>query len=120
MRLSRVILASVGAMAAAISLAVPALAATDSGSITVSNASSPTTSAGLLSVTVQSTTPLTSLSVSIMSGTTDELDLPFSDFSLASGSTTSGTWTLNSPITTTQLPLGTYTVDASATDSGGD
>jgi hypothetical protein len=119
-RLSRIILASVGAMAATISLAAPALAATDSGSITVSNASSPTTSVGLLSVTVQSTTPLTSLSVSIMSGTTDELDLPFSDFSLASGSTTSGTWTLNSPITTTQLPLGTYTVDASATDSGGD
>jgi hypothetical protein len=120
LRLTRLVLASIGAMAATVTLVTPALAAADSGSITVSNASSPLTSVGLLSVTVQSTTPLTSLSVSIMSGTTDELDLPFSDFSLASGSTTSGTWTLNSPITTTQLPLGTYTVDASATDSGGD
>jgi hypothetical protein len=120
LRLSRLILASVGAVAVTISLVTPALAANASGSITVSGASSPLTSVGLLSVTVQSTTPLTNLSVSIMSGTTEELDLPFSDFSLTSGSTTSGTWTLNSPITTTQLSLGTYTVDASATDSGGD
>jgi hypothetical protein len=98
--------------------AIPAAASADSGTITIGAASSPQSNVGLLSIQASATTPITSISAQVMSGQTDELDV--SDFTLTSGTTTDGTWTVQNAITQQQLALGGYTVDVSATDSGGD
>lgn len=102
----------------AATVAIPATASASTGTITVGTAGSPPTNVGLLSIQVSATTPITSISAQIMSGSTDELDV--SDFTLTAGTTTDGTWTVQNAITEQQLALGGYTVDVSATDAGGD
>lgn len=52
-----------------------------------------------------------------MSGAVDKLDV--SDFALTIGTAIHGVWTVTSPITQAQLPLGTYSVTVDATDQGG-
>lgn len=90
------------------------------GSIVIDAVSSPLTESGLLSIQAEATTAITSLDVNIYSGSTLELNVPASDFALTSGSTEDGIWTVTSPITQAELPLGTYQVTVDATDSGGD
>jgi hypothetical protein len=108
-------LAGVLAMSAAAASAAPA-----TGYIEVETnvPLSPTTNVGLLSVTLASDMPITALTVTIVpdGGGTPVLTLPMSDFSVPAqdGTESYGTWTLTSPITTTELPIGTYGVDVSA------
>lgn len=94
-----------------------------SGIITVISASSPASSVGSLSIELESTTPVvpSSISAQLSAGGTNVLAV--SDFILAAGNNTGGTvttWTVAKPITVTQLPLGTYTIGVSASDTGGD
>jgi hypothetical protein len=87
------------------------------------NGVSPPTNVGLVSVTIAATSPLTSLDVRIYRGDgTVMLDLTLSDFVQPTndGNGQSGTWTVNTPITTGQLALGSYSVYLSAADQGGD
>jgi hypothetical protein len=83
---------------------------------------SSSSSVGSISLPIIASSPLTSLNVSIYNGATDELDLTMSDFVQPAndGNNQWGTWTLVTPITTSQLSLGYYQVQVSATDSGGD
>jgi hypothetical protein len=86
----------------------------------IDSVSSPPGEPGLLSIQVEATSNITSLTVNIDSGTTTQLTIPFTDLSLTSGSAQDGIWTVQSPITTAQLSLGTYQVTVDATDLGGD
>jgi hypothetical protein len=108
------------AAAAATAAVVPAAAATSASPILIDAVNSPSTEPGLLSIQVEATSNITSLTVYINSGSTPELTIPFSDLSLTSGSAQDGIWTVQTPITTSQLSLGTYQVTADATDAGGD
>jgi hypothetical protein len=99
----------------------PATTATASGgSIVIDEVSSPPADVGLLSVTAEATSPITSLAVHLYLGSTDELDLTSSDLALSSGGPTAGTWTVTTPITTGELPVGTYQTTVDASDQGGD
>lgn len=62
------------------------------------------------------------MTVSLYQNGTDVLDLPLSDFVVpgGDGSGVVATWMLKSPITTSQLALGSYDAKVTATDSGGD
>jgi hypothetical protein len=78
---------------------------------------------GSLSIELESTTPIvpTSISAQLSAGGSNVLTV--SDFSLTAGTNTGGTvttWTVATPITVAQLPLGTYTIGVSASDNGGD
>jgi hypothetical protein len=106
-------------LAAAVVPAVAVAAATASP-IVIDSVSSPPDEPGLLSIQVEATSSITSLSVELDSGGTTELTIPFSDLSLTSGGAQDGIWTVQTPITTAQLGLGTYQVSVTATDSGGD
>jgi hypothetical protein len=111
---------SAGAVTAVIAgTAAPARA--QSGSITV-QASSPATSVGRLSVSLTTADgdDISTFTVHILTASgTDVLDLPESYFTLGSGTEAAGTWTISTPITTSQLLLGTYTVTVDAADDGG-
>ncbi len=105
----------------------PAVAASSAapGFINVqpSQSLSPGTNVGLLSVSIASSTPITSLTVSLFASGTDALDLPMSDFTVPAGNGDGNfeTWTLTNPITTSQLTnLGDYSAFVTASDSGGD
>ena len=99
---------------------------------TAPNGVSPSADVGSVSVNIAATSPLTSLTVSVYSGVgafasscsggTDVLDLPLSAFVQPAndGNGQLGTWTLSSPITTSQLSLGNYEVCLTAADQGGD
>jgi hypothetical protein len=109
------------AAAAAVFAGTAAPVQAQSGSITV-QAGSPPTSAGSLSVglTTADGDDISAFTAHILTASgTDVLDLPESDFTLASGTEAAGTWTINTPITTSQLLLGTYTVTIDAADDGG-
>ena len=120
-----------GVLAAAILalLAVPATAASAGvrvitpDYITVDYAASPDSSVGDLSVYVTSTTPITALDVRILGWdtSTDLLDPAVTQTSSTGGTYApyESTWTVTSPITTAQLPLGGYDVTVDATDQGG-
>lgn len=103
-----------------ISLVPAAAAVASSGSIVIDGISSPQSEVGLLSLQAEATSPITSFTVHISSGSTVLLSIPSTDFSMTSGSTTDGIWTVTSPITQTQLALGTYAVTVDAQDSGSD
>jgi hypothetical protein len=110
---------SAGAVTAVIAAAAPVQA--QSGSITV-QASSPATSVGSLSVSLTTADgdDISSFTAHVLTASgTDVLDLPESDFTLGAGTEAAGTWTINTPITTSQLLLGTYTVTVDAADAGG-
>ena len=104
--------------------AIPAVASSDGIAVQQSQSLSPATNVGLLSVTITSSSPLTSLTVSLFTQdtNTDVLDLPMSDFAVPAddGDGNAGTWTLTSPITTSQLALGSYSAQVAATNSGAD
>ena len=110
---------SLGAVAA---LAAEASAATDGSpaisGIIIQSAGSSASSVGLLTITAQATSNITNLTAHLLSGPDDVLDV--SDFTLSSGIPSDGTWTLQTPITQGQLPLGDYSITVDATDSGGD
>jgi hypothetical protein len=94
-----------------------------SGLITVVSASSPASSVGSLSIELESTTPIVPSSISAQLSSGGSNVLTVSDFNLTAGSNTGGTvttWTVATPITVAQLPLGTYTIGVSASDTGGD
>lgn len=102
--------------------ATTAKAATDT--ITVVSAGSPATSVGDLSVVVDSTTPLTALTVHLLNGATDVMD-PAMSATDANAPITGGyqsTYTVTAPIPEgtlpTGLPLGDYTITVDATDAG--
>ena len=111
---------AVVASGAGLAAAGPAGAATGADTVTITSFQSPSGDPGLFSVSVTSTTGLTNLAVTLASASNpDVLSLSFGDFTLASGTSTAGTWTLSSPVTQAELPLGSYTVDITASDSGG-
>jgi hypothetical protein len=117
-----IVFAAVAAVVTIVS--VPGAAGADTSDvITIDGVTSPAANPGLLTIEVNSSTPITSLSAEIEDGSTQLLSLPFTDFELTGGSNTgtnlNSTWTLTSPITQTELPLGSYTVAVSAADSGG-
>jgi hypothetical protein len=114
---STAVVVTTGALATG-ALAVPAALA--AGSITVT-ASSPAGNDGDLQLAFTATTAITSFTAHVLTQHgTDVLDLPESDFTLTSGSTSAGTWTVSTPISTSQLTLGSYNVTVDAQDSGGD
>jgi hypothetical protein len=106
-------------------LATPALAGTSAIApdyITVDTPSSPDSNLGLLSVQVDSTTPITTLALHVLNQSTqaDLLDPAVTqDSGIFEGSYYVSTWTVTTPITMAQLPLGDYSVTADATDQGG-
>jgi hypothetical protein len=100
---------------------LPAVAASaDTGYISVepNSAGSPSSNPGLLSVTLGSDMPITSLTVDIVptGGGTPVLSLPMSDFTvpIENGTGYYGDWVVTSPITTTQLAIGSYSVEVTA------
>ena len=98
-------------------------ASSSSGLITVLSAGSPASSVGSLSVELESTTPVVPSSISAQLSAGGSTVLTVSDFTLTAGSNTGGTtttWTVATPITVSQLPLGSYTIGVSASDTGGD
>ena len=130
----RIVLRLLPALAVAASLAMPsaAHAATASPASatfldvqTAPNGVSPSSDVGLVSVNIAASSELTSLTVSIFVNNCagpDALDLPMSAFvqPVHDGDGQVGTWTLSSPITTSQLSLGDYVVCVTAADKGGD
>jgi hypothetical protein len=74
----------------------------------------------ILSVTADSTTPLTSMTVLLLGSASDEvaLKLPMSE-SASDAATGESTWS-SQPVTTSDLQLGVYNVAVDATDSAGD
>src|ERR1700722_6634380 len=115
-----------GAIAAAVAcLGVPAVASAASGSIIVQSIGSPASDLGDLSVALESTTAVVpaSITATFYPQGSQAAALAVSDFTLANGVNTGGTvttWKVGTPITVSQLPLGTYTVEVQATDTGGD
>jgi hypothetical protein len=100
-------------------------AAQASGEIIVISAGSQPQTAGLLTVMIESSTPVvpSSISASMFATGASSPALTVSDFVLTSGNNTGGTtttWQVSSPITQEQLALGTYTVEVQASDTGGD
>ena len=113
------------ALALIFSVASPAWAATakhdtTGDSISLVSVSSPNNGQGNLSVVLSSSSTVTTATVQIYdsTGTTDMLDPAVTETSGA-GSTGASTWTVTTPITETQLPLGEYLVVVKAVDNGG-
>jgi hypothetical protein len=128
MRSTRYFAVAVAAGALALGLTTAAQATTSqvtTGSIVVESVGSPASSAGSLFVTLKASAPVVASSISVSlygsSGSTPVLTV--SDFTLTSGSNAGGKvtiWTVATPITQTQLPLGRYSAAVIASDSGGD
>jgi hypothetical protein len=103
-----------------------AAAQASSGIISVIQVSSPPDNLGLLSVKLNSTTPVdpSSISAAFYATASSTPAYTATNFVLASGSSNAGggvsTWQVGSPITTSELPLGIYSVTISAADTGGD
>jgi hypothetical protein len=110
------------ALAAAAATAVPAAVAAGSSSspIVIDSVSSPPGEPGLLSIQAEASSKITTLTVTIASDTRPVLTIPFYHLSLTSGTATNGTWTVQTPIDTSELSLGTYQVSVDATDANGD
>lgn len=95
------------------------------GSITVISAGSPAAHAGELSVTIESSSAVVpgSITAELQAPGDSSPALTLTDFTLTSG-TNSGsggttTWTVSSPITQAELPLGSYAISVQAANSGG-
>lgn len=92
--------------------------------ISLTSVSSPNNAQGDLSVDLQSTSAITTVSVHIYdsTGSTDLLDPAVAETSSTPASLSDpgqSTWTVTTPIAQTQLPLGEHLVVVDATDSGG-
>jgi hypothetical protein len=119
LRVTACLAAAAGTLIGCCALVAPAASAStgfiDVESFTVDSA---TGNPGLLSVQIASDMPLTSLTVSVLAAgsTTPALTLPMSDFATSAqdGTGDYGPWTLSSPITTGQLPVGSYNVEVTA------
>jgi hypothetical protein len=107
---------------ALVTVAAPAVYA-QTDTVTIDGAIStsyPEPNPGQIEVGVTSTTALTTLNVDVMSGSTTELSFTLADFTEQAGGTPeSGTYQLTTPITVAQLTPGSYTIDVTASDSGG-
>jgi hypothetical protein len=114
------IAAAAAAVAATTVSVVPVAAAASAGTIVIDSVTSPADEPGLLSIQAEAPSKITALTVYIDSDTRPVLSIPFYDLSLTSGSALDGTWTVQTPITTSELSLGTYQVTVDATDAGGD
>jgi hypothetical protein len=126
MRATRYVAVAVtaGAMVLGV-MGVTAAALATTGLIVVESVGSPASSAGSLFVTLKATSPVaaSSISVSLYAGSGSSPVLTVSDFALTSGSNSGGQvtiWTVTTPITQTQLPLGQYSAAVTASDTGGD
>lgn len=114
-----------GLMAAALAIfsvaAMPAPppAATVS-TITIDSVGSPRDDVGLLTVQAQAPAAITSITASVGYYDQGMQYLTLTDFTLASGTATDGTWTLSSPITEQQLPLGNHAVKLTVADANND
>jgi hypothetical protein len=86
----------------------------------IDSVSSPPGEPGLLSIQAEAPSDIKALTVYIDAGTIPVLTIPFYDLSLTSGSAKDGIWTVQTPMTTSQLSLGTYQVTVDAIDAGGD
>ncbi|HEY1616089.1 MAG TPA: hypothetical protein VGG25_00645 [Streptosporangiaceae bacterium] len=99
----------------------PAAASSSADTVTVTAAGSPVSSVGALWVQATATTPITGITATILSAS-DTPVLTVTDFALPAGQTT-GTWNVRTPIAEGtgpgELPLGSYTISVTATDSGG-
>lgn len=122
----RVGVAAICAVALVCSLvfALPALAQASAGYIDLVSAGSPQAHPGELSVTLLSTSAVVQSSVKaeLYAQGSSTPALTVTDFTLTSGTSTSSTttWTVSSPITQAELPLGSYTIAVQASDTGGD
>lgn len=86
--------------------------------ITVQYAQNDATNNGKLDVSLAAPTGVTHVEVSLFSETTQQTVATVNNFELASGTATDGVW---EPKTRIQLPaLGSYRIDVSAVDAGGD
>jgi hypothetical protein len=112
------LVAAVGALMGCCAFAPAASATAGYIDVGAGSATSPAGNPGLLSVSIESDMPITSLTVTVVpaAGGSALLSLPMSDFSIpaADGTGAYGTWTLTSPITTSELAIGTYAVDVTA------
>ena len=114
-------LSALSALGAAVALLAAVAPARASGVIGAS-ASSSSASVGELTVSFTAATAVTGFTVHIITAKgTDVLDLPEADFTMTSQpGVASSTWALGQAITTSQLPLGRYSITVDATDAGGD
>jgi hypothetical protein len=87
--------------------------------ITAGSAASPDDNVGNLAVPLNSTTPVTAATAHVLQGSTDVLDLSLSQTSVSASAPYQSVWTVTSPVTEAQLPLGAYSVTIDATDQGG-
>lgn len=113
-----VLRAAAGLAAVMCAAAVPATAFA-AGTITITFAGNPASNEPtVLQIDATATTPINSLTASLLTapGGTDEYDV--TDFSFASGMLTDGIWTATLPAGA--VPAGTYTVSVTAGDTGGD
>ena len=101
-------------------LSFPAAASAARDTITITSAGNPASDVGPLSVNATATTPITSITVHLLSGRSPLLTV--SGFNYPRNQK-SGTWTLQTPITEGhgpgQLPLGSYTISVTAKEAGG-
>ncbi len=115
--------ACAGALACGLAFAVPAMAQS-AGSIELISAGSPQAHPGELSVTLLSTSAVvpSSVTAELYAPGSSTPALTVNDFTMTSGTSTSSetTWTVSSPITQAELPLGSYTIAIQASDTGGD
>jgi len=111
---------AVGAAVALGTVATAFASAQTSDQVTI-NSVTASTDPGQLVISVTSDTPLSALTVTLASASNpDALQLSLANnFTLESGTSTNGTYELTDPITMSELPLGTYTVEVGAVDSGG-
>src|SRR5215468_5460375 len=107
----RAVLGLLSVAAIAVSVVLPSSSADAApAGITVQGNSSPQDNIGLVTVFIASSSPLTTMTLSLFQNGQDKLDLPMSDFTVPAndGNGQFGGWTLINPITTGQLPLGQY------------
>jgi len=108
------------AAAATAAVVVPVAASASAGTIVIDSVSSPPDEPGLLSIQAEAPSNITTLTVTIDSDNRPLLTIPFYDLNRTSGSAQNGIWTVDTPIDTSELSLGTYQVTVDATDAGGD
>jgi hypothetical protein len=114
--------ATLGSLAVGGLPAQAASADTDPG-ITIVSVSSPGGNVGQLTVVTESASPITSLTVHLVQGSTD---LTVSDFNLPGTGTGQQTYVVQNPLTSTDptsadfLPPGTYAATVDASDTAGD
>ena len=116
---------AVAVLAAGLLLASAPAVAHAATYIQVTSAGSQPSTVGSLSIGFNSTSPVVpgSISAKLYASGASTPALTVTGFSLTAGTNTGAgatTWTVTTPITQQQLPLGTYTIAVQAADTGGD